>query len=133
MKLSHVGIAVQNLEESTRLFRKLLGAGEAETETVADQKVKVATIRIAGDASIELTAPTAEGSPVEKFLHKRGESIHHLSFEVDDIHRELARLKAEGFILIDEMPRRGAGGCWIAFLHPKSTNGVLVEISQKIS
>ncbi|HEV8537605.1 MAG TPA: methylmalonyl-CoA epimerase [Bacteroidota bacterium] len=130
-KLSHVGIAVKDLEESSRLFSKLLGIGVAETETVVDQRVRVAVIHL-GEASLELTQAISPESPIAKFIEKRGEGIHHVSFEVDDIRSELARLRAEGFQLIDEQPRVGAGGCWIAFLHPKSTNGVLVEISQKI-
>ncbi len=80
----------------------------------------------------KLTESTSPDSPISKFLDRRGEGVHHLSFEVDDIRSELARLKKEGFQLIDEEPRKGAGGYWIAFIHPKSTNGVLVEISQKI-
>ena len=130
-KLSHVGVAVTNLEQSTRLFAKLLQNENIEQEEVKDQHVKVGLIRLGG-TSIELTEATAPESPIAKFIQKRGEGVHHLSFEVDDIREELARLRREGFQLIDEQPRRGAGGHWIAFLHPKSTNGVLIEISQKI-
>src|SRR5437773_9403076 len=129
-KLIHVGIAVKNLEESTKLFGKLLGVEQAPTETVADQQVNVASFHFGG-ASVELTQATAAGSPIERFIERRGEGLHHLSFEVDDIEAELSRLKTAGFRLIDERPRLGSGGYWIAFLHPASTNGVLVEISQK--
>ncbi|MBI3365597.1 MAG: methylmalonyl-CoA epimerase [Ignavibacteriae bacterium] len=129
--LAHIGVAVKNLDESIKIFSKLFGIGHAGTEVVEDQKVKVAFFHIDG-ASIELTAPTAPSSPIARFIEKRGENVHHLSFEVDDIRAELKRLKAEGFQLIDEEPRLGAGGYWIAFVHPTSTNGVLVEISQKV-
>ena len=129
-KLAHVGIAVRNLDAASELFSKLLKSPEAGRETVLDQNVKIAFFHTEG-ASIELTAPTTAESPLGKFLEKRGEGVHHLSFEVDDIRSELKRLKGEGFQLIDEEPRIGAGGYWIAFLHPKSTNGVLIEISQK--
>ena len=130
-KFSHVGVAVKDLEKSTEIFSRLFGVKSVETEEVADQRVRLAFFRV-GDTSVELTEATSDDSPIAKFIEKRGEGVHHLSFEVDDIRTELKRLKAEGFILIDEEPRRGAGGYWIAFLHPKSTNGVLVEISEKI-
>ena len=130
-KLSHVGIAVANFDSSVALFSKLFKVDNVPTEEVAGQKVKVAFFNVGG-ASVEVTAATSADSPIAKFLEKRGEGAHHLSFEVDDIKAELKRLKSEGFQLIDEVPRKGAGGYWIAFLHPKSTNGVLVEISQKI-
>ncbi len=131
MKLSHVGVAVKNLDESSKLFSKLFNVNHIPIEEVADQRVRVGFCHV-GDASIELTEATAPDSPIAKFIEKRGEGVHHVSFEVDDIIAELKRLKEEGFQLIDEKPRVGAGGCLIAFLHPKSTNGVLVEISQKI-
>ena len=130
-KLVHVVVAVKNLEDATKIFSKLMNTKQVETEIVADQKVKLGFFHI-GEASIELTEATSSDSPIAKFIEKRGEGVHHLSFEVDDINAELARLKAEGFQLIDEKPRKGAGGYWIAFVHPKSTNGVLIEISQKI-
>jgi methylmalonyl-CoA/ethylmalonyl-CoA epimerase len=130
-KLSHVGVAVKNLDEASKIFSKLFNIEHVETEEVKDQKVKLAFFHVGG-ASVELTESTAPDSPIAKFIEKRGEGVHHLSFEVDDIKAELARLKAEGFQLIDETPRIGAGGYWIAFIHPKSTNGVLVEISEKI-
>lgn len=129
-RLSHVGVAVRNLESSIDLFSRIFGKRPDAMESVEDQKVRLAFFRV-GDASVELTEATAPDSPIAKFLEKRGEGVHHLSFEVDDIHAEIARLKSEGIQLIDETPRMGAGGYWIAFLHPKSTNGVLVEISQK--
>ena len=130
-KLVHVGVAVSDLDASVVTFSRLLGITDVPTETVADQRVRLAFFHTGG-ASIELTEPTSPESPIAKFIAKRGAGVHHLSFEVPDIRAELARLKAEGFQLIDEEPRKGAGGYWIAFVHPKSANGVLVEISQKI-
>ncbi len=130
-KLVHVGVAVKDLSASVATFSKLLGLTEVPIETVADQKVRLAFFHT-GCASIELTEPTSPDSPIAKFIAKRGEGVHHLSFEVDDIRAELARLKSEGFELVDEEPRRGAGGYLIAFVHPRSTNGVLIEISEKI-
>lgn len=129
-KLVHVGIAVKDLKEASKTFSKLFKTDHVTTEEVADQKVKLAFFHV-GDASIELTEASSPDSPIAKFIEKRGEGVHHLSFEVDDINAELARLKAEGFQLIDEKPHIGAGGYLIAFVHPKSTNGVLIEISQK--
>ena len=131
IKLSHVGIAVKDLRSAIALFSKLLGVKDVPTESVADQRVNVGFIRTAG-ASVELTEATSPDSPIAKFIGNRGEGVHHLSFEVDDIRAEIQRLEADGFQMIDKEPRLGAGGYWIAFIHPKSTNGVLVEISQKI-
>lgn len=128
-KISHVGVAVKDLGISETLFAKLTGAHSSGSEEVAGQRVKLSFFHI-GDFSMELTQATAPDSPIAKYIDKRGEGIHHLSFEVDDIRAELARLKAEGFQLIDEEPRIGAGGSWIAFLHPKSTGGILIELNQ---
>jgi methylmalonyl-CoA/ethylmalonyl-CoA epimerase len=130
-KLVHVGVAVSDLSASVATFSKLLGLADVPMETVADQKVRLAFFHTGG-ASIELTEPTSPDSPIAKFIAKRGDGVHHLSFEVDDIRAELSRLKAEGFQLVDEEPRRGAAGYLIAFVHPRSTNGVLIEISEKI-
>ncbi|MBI3189793.1 MAG: methylmalonyl-CoA epimerase [Ignavibacteriales bacterium] len=130
MKLSHVGVAVKNLDDAVKLYSKLFRLNHIPIEEVADQKVRVAFCHV-GNASVELTEATAPDSPIAKFIEKRGEGIHHLSFEVDDIESELARLKSEGFQLIDVQPRVGAGGYLIAFIHPKSANGVLIELSQK--
>jgi methylmalonyl-CoA/ethylmalonyl-CoA epimerase len=128
-KISHLGIAVRDLAASEKLFATLLGSSEVHHEVVEDQKVRIASFAV-GDSIIELTAPTDESSPISKFLDKRGEGIHHIAFEVDDVAAELERLKAEGMQLIDEAPRDGAHEMKIAFLHPKSTNGVLVELCQ---
>lgn len=129
--ISHIGIAVNNLKESVENYKKLFHQEDVHFETIEEQKVNIAFLDISG-VHIELLEPLSPDSPISKFLEKRGEGIHHLSFEVDELEKELARLKSEGFQLIDEKPRVGAGGCLIAFVHPKSTNGVLIELSQKI-
>lgn len=131
-RLSHVGIAVKSIENSSRTFSKLFNLTKSHTEEVKDQKVKVTFFEI-GEGGIELLEPTSTESPVAKFIEKRGEGVHHLSFEVDDIEAEITRLKGEGFQMVDEKPRLGADGFKVAFLHPKSTHGVLVEISQKMN
>jgi methylmalonyl-CoA epimerase len=128
-KLNHIGIAVKDLDAAAKLFSRLFGTEVSGREEVAEQKVRLAFLRLP-DVSLELTEPTSPDSPISRFLEKRGDGIHHLSFEVDDIVRELQRLKDEGFTLIDERPRVGAGGHLVAFLHPKSSNGVLIEICQ---
>lgn len=129
-KLLHIGIAVKNLDASTKLFSELLNVKNVQRETVADQKVNIAFFNV-GETHIELTEATAPDSSIAKFIEKLGEGVHHLSFEVDDIRAELKRLEQAGFQLIDQVPKLGADGYWVAFLHPKSTNGVLVELSQK--
>ncbi len=129
--VAHIGIAVRDLKVSIPLFSKLLGKSPDYIESVEDQKVKTALFTLTNSA-VELLEPASADSPVGKFLEKRGEGIHHLSIDVEDISRELARLKREGFELIDEKPRSGANQCLVAFVHPKSTNGVLIELSQKV-
>jgi methylmalonyl-CoA/ethylmalonyl-CoA epimerase len=128
--IAHIGIAVKNLEEAKRLFEKLTHTAPDHEEEVPDQRVATAMFRF-GETSLELTAATHPDSPIARFIAKRGEGVHHISFVVDDIEAEMKRLKQQGFQLIDEQPREGAEQCWVAFLHPKSTNGVLIEISQK--
>lgn len=128
-RISHLGIAVKDLAAAESLFAKLLGSSEIHHEIVEDQQVRIASFKV-GESVIELTAPLSESSPISKFLEKRGEGIHHMALEVDDVAAELTRLKAEGVQLIDEAPRPGAHEMQIAFLHPKSTNGVLVELCQ---
>ncbi len=129
-KLVHVGIAVRSLADSIPIYKKLFPQDDVRTEEVADQGVNVAFFRT-GSCSVELTEATDPQSPIGRFLARRGEGVHHLSFEVDDLQGELDRLRGEGFRLIDEKPRMGAGGYRIAFLHPSSTNGVLIELSEK--
>ena len=130
--IAHIGIAVRDLEASKALFQKLFGKAPDRDENLPEHKVKTAMFDL-GESHVELTESLDPDSPIARFLEKRGEGVHHVSFEVADIERELARLKQLGFRLIDETPRLGADGCLVAFLHPKSTNGVLVEISQKKS
>ncbi len=130
-RITHIGIAVNDLDKSSELFSKLFGTDAGHSEEVSDQKVKATFFRV-GEGGIELLQSTGADSSIAKFIAKRGEGIHHLSFEVDDIESEITRLKKEGFQMIDDEPRMGADGYRVAFLHPKSTNGVLVEISQKI-
>lgn len=131
MKISHLGIAVRDLNNAEQLFAKLLGEHDIYHEEVADQKVRIASFNV-GDAMIELTEPTSTDSTIAKFIEKRGEGIHHLALEVEDVAKELARLKGQGFQLIDEKPRPGSHNTLIAFLHPKSTNGVLIELCQSL-
>ncbi len=128
-KINHIGIAVKSLETSIPFYRDQLGMTFEGTEEVADQKVKVAFLQI-GESRIELLEPTAEDSPIAKFLEKKGEGIHHMAYEVDDVIATLMELKKKGVRLIDETPRRGAHNSLIAFLHPKATGGVLTEICQ---
>jgi methylmalonyl-CoA/ethylmalonyl-CoA epimerase len=128
--INHVGIAVKNLEESIELFKKIFQFDEIHQEIVEEQKVKVASFKV-GDVLIELTCPTNDESPIAKFIEKKGEGIHHIAFSSDDVQEELNRLKSEGINLINETPRHGAHDMLIAFLHPKSTNNVLMEVCQK--
>ncbi|MEI8133458.1 MAG: methylmalonyl-CoA epimerase [bacterium] len=129
-RISHLGIAVKDLAVSEALFSKLLGDTNVHHEVVEDQGVSIASFKI-GESIIELTASTRDDSSIAKFIAKRGEGIHHIALEVDDVASELKRLSAEGMQLIDESPKEGAHDMLIAFLHPKSTNGVLVELCQK--
>ncbi len=130
IRISHLGIAVKELGASESLFRKLLGDSNVHREEVEDQGVSIASFKV-GESIIELTAPSRPDSPIAGFLEKRGEGIHHVAFEVDDVESELRRLESEGIRLIDKHPRDGAHDMKIAFLHPKSTNGVLIELCQK--
>lgn len=130
--ISHIGLAVRDIEVSTALFQTLFGTKPTHSEDLPEQKVRTAMFEIGG-SNVELTAALDPDSPIAKFIDKRGEGVHHISFIVDDVSAELARLKAAGFQIIDEEPRPGADGTLVAFLHPKSTNGVLIEISQKQS
>jgi len=131
MRLEHIGIAVANAEEAQKLFNRLLGKSVYRKETVDTEQVTT-YFYDAGTAKLELLAASEEGSVITKFIDKRGEGIHHLAFEVDNIDEEVQRLKAEGFAFINEEPKAGADHKRICFLHPKSTNGVLVELCQSI-
>jgi methylmalonyl-CoA/ethylmalonyl-CoA epimerase len=128
-KISHIGIAVKSLDDSLPFYRDNLGMVFAGIEEVVEQKVRVAMLHV-GESMIELLEPTSEDSPVAKFIEKYGPGIHHLAYEVVDIEAAIARLVAEGARMIDEKPRNGAHGTRIAFVHPKSSNGVLTELCQ---
>lgn len=129
MKINHLGIATKGIDEALKFWEKALGLENVHTETVEDQKVRVAMLPI-GDTRIELLEATSDDSPIAKFLEKRGGGIHHIAVEVEDIEGALAKLKAEGMRLIDENPRLGAEGCLVAFVHPSAANGVLLELVQ---
>jgi methylmalonyl-CoA/ethylmalonyl-CoA epimerase len=127
LRIEHIGIATRSIEEALSFWRDALGLEVRHTETVEEQGVHVAMLP-AGEPRIELLEPTGPDSPVAKFLEKRGPGIHHVAVRVADIRAALARLKAEGARLIDEEPRKGAGGCLVAFVHPASAGGVLLEL-----
>ncbi|HEX8071161.1 MAG TPA: methylmalonyl-CoA epimerase [Pyrinomonadaceae bacterium] len=127
MQLDHIGIATERLDEALGFWRDALGLALTHTEEVAEQGVRVAMLP-AGEPRIELLEPTGPESPVAKFLQKRGPGIHHVAVRVSDIRAALARLKAQGARLVDEAPRVGAGGCLVAFVHPASAGGVLLEL-----
>ncbi|MFS4469009.1 methylmalonyl-CoA epimerase [Maribacter sp. 2210JD10-5] len=129
-KIEHLGIAVKNLDASNDLFEKLLGVAPYKEEEVASEGVKTSFF-MNGPNKIELLESTKEDGPIAKFLEKKGEGIHHVAFEVDDILVEIARLKNEGFIVLNEEPKKGADNKLVAFVHPKTSNGVLVELCQE--
>lgn len=129
-KVDHIGIAVSSLEESVKFYQEVLGLELHGTEVVEEQKVKVAFLPV-GDTEVELLEATAPDSPIAKFIEAKGQGVQHIAFRVDDIEAALEEMKAKGVRLIDEKPRYGAGGARIAFLHPKSTNGVLIELCER--
>jgi len=126
-RINHIGIAVHSLDEALPFYRDNLGMPFGGIEEVAEQKVRVAMLGI-GESKIELLEPTAPDSPIARFLEKNGSGIHHVAYEVGDIEAAIAKLKADGARMIDESPRNGAHGTRIAFVHPKSSNGVLTEL-----
>lgn len=128
-KINHIGIAVTSLEATLPFYRDNLGMVFAGIEEVAEQKVRVAMLQV-GEAKIELLEPTSDDSPVARFIEKNGAGIHHIAYEVTDIEAAIATLLADGTRMIDEKPRHGAHGARIAFIHPKSSNGVLTELCQ---
>ncbi len=127
MKIEHIGIATERLDEALGFWRDALGLSLVHTEEVVEQGVRVAMLPL-GEPRIELLEPTHAGSPVAKFLAKRGPGVHHIAVRVDDIRATLARLREQGARLIDETPRVGAEGCLVAFVHPASAGGVLLEL-----
>ncbi|SHH34777.1 methylmalonyl-CoA epimerase [Flavobacterium johnsoniae] len=130
-KIEHIGIAVKNMDDANVLFEKLLGVPSYKEETVESEGVLTSFFQT-GTNKIELLMATNPESPIAKFLEKKGEGIHHIAFDVEDIHAEISRLKNEGFVLINEVPKKGADNKLAVFLHPKNTNGVLVELCQEI-
>jgi methylmalonyl-CoA/ethylmalonyl-CoA epimerase len=130
-KIEHIGIAVHDLENSNELFSKLFGEAAYKTEEVASEGLKTSFF-MCGPNKIELLEATNENSPIAKFLEKKGEGIHHIAFDVEDIYSEIERLKLEGFTVLNETPKKGADNKLVAFLHPKTTNGVLIELCQEI-
>ena len=131
-KIEHIGIAVKSLETSNLLFEKLFGAPAYKQEEVVSEGVKTSFF-INGPNKIELLEATNADSPIAKFLEKKGEGIHHIAFDVQDIHSEMKRLQEEGFELLNEVPKKGADNKLVVFLHPKTTNGVLIELCQEIA
>ncbi len=129
-KIDHIGIAVKDLNASLKFWEGMLGLKAVETEVVEEQKVKVAFLPT-GDSEVELLESTSPDGPIAKYIEKNGEGIQHIAFRVDNLEQRLAELKEKGVRLIDEKPRRGAGGAKIAFLHPKATFGILVELSER--
>jgi methylmalonyl-CoA/ethylmalonyl-CoA epimerase len=129
-KVDHIGIAVKDLEETLKLYTEVLGLRLENTEVVEEQKVKVAFLPV-GDTEIELLESTDPEGPIGRFIETKGQGVQHIAFRVDDIEKAIEEMKNKGLRMIDEKPRYGAGGAKIAFLHPKSTNGVLIELCQR--
>ena len=130
-KIEHIGIAVKNLEKANELYAKLFGVPFYKMEEVESEGVRTSFF-MSGPNKIELLEAMDEQSPIAKFIKNRGEGIHHIAFDVDNIETELKRLKEEGFVVLNDIPKKGADNKLIAFLHPKSTNGVLIELCQEI-
>ncbi|SIR21435.1 methylmalonyl-CoA epimerase [Pontibacter lucknowensis] len=131
VNVEHIGIAVENFSEANALYFKLLGVEPYKTEFVESEAVNTSFFKVGG-TKIELLEGTTPDSAISKFIEKRGEGIHHIAFEVEDILAEMERLKGEGFILLNETPKKGADNKLVCFVHPKSANGVLVELTQEI-
>ena len=130
-KIEHLGIAVKDLKASNDLFEAILGKKPYKNEIVESEGVNTSFFLV-GESKIELLEATKEESAIHKFIEKKGEGIHHIAFDVEDIHEEIKRLKEEGFIVLNETPKKGADNKLVAFLHPKSTNGVLIELCQDV-
>lgn len=130
-KIEHIGIAVKNLEHSNALYTRLLGVKPYKSERVESENVTTSFFQT-GDSKIELLEGTSPESPISKFIEKKGEGLHHIAFEVEDILAEMKRLKEDGFILLSDAPKRGADNKLICFVHPKSSGGVLIELCQEI-
>jgi methylmalonyl-CoA/ethylmalonyl-CoA epimerase len=130
LKVDHIGIAVKNLDESIKFYQDILGLELMGTEVVEEQKVRVAFLPV-GDTEVELLESTSEDGPIAKFIEKNGEGVQHIAFRVDNIEEAIEYMLSKGMRMIDEKPRYGAGGAKIAFVHPKSSNRVLVELSER--
>lgn len=131
-KVEHIGIAVRNLKNAVSVYERLLGCTSYKKETVDSENVVTEFFKV-GDTKIELLEATSETSAITSFIEKRGEGIHHIAFEVDDIVAEMERLKNEGFILLNEIPKKGADNKLVCFVHPRSAHGVLIELCQEIN
>lgn len=131
-KIEHIGIAVKDLKAANEIYSKLLGYKHYKTEGVPTEGVMTSFFKC-GESKIELLEATTEDSPIAKYIAKKGEGVHHIAFAVDDIISEINRLKNEGFVVLNETPKKGADNKLVAFLHPKSSNGVLVELCQEIN
>ena len=130
-KIEHIGIAVKDISDSEKLFGNLLNGDPYKRENVESEGVSTTFFQV-GESKIELLEALNADSPISKFIEKRGEGVHHIAFEVDDIKEEMARMKKEGFILLSDEPKKGADNKLVCFVHPKSANGVLVELCQEI-
>lgn len=130
-KIEHIGIAVKDIEKATETYTKLFNQPPYKTETVESENVTTTFFKT-GENKIELLEATSEESAIHKFIQKKGEGIHHIAFDVDDIYAEMERLTKEGFIVLNEQPKKGADNKLVCFLHPKSVNGVLIELCQEI-
>jgi methylmalonyl-CoA/ethylmalonyl-CoA epimerase len=131
LRIEHVGIAVRNIKESNKIFAALFGKEAYKQEAVESENVLTSFFKI-GDNKIELLEASNPDSSIAKFIEKKGEGVHHIAYEVEDIIKEMARLKKEGFLLLNEEPKKGADNKLICFVHPKTTNGVLIELCQEI-
>ncbi len=131
LKVEHIGIAVKDFNKAIPLFEKLLNTPCYKTETVESEQVHTAFFH-QGQSKVELLESIDPDGIIARFIAKKGEGIHHIAFEVEDIHAEMARLQAEGFVLLNEQPKKGADNKWVCFLHPKDTNGVLIELCQEM-
>jgi len=131
-KIEHLGIAVKDLKAANKIYKSLLGYKHYKTEAVESEGV-ITSFFLCGESKIELLQATDSKSPIARFIEKRGEGVHHIAFSVTNINEEIERLKGEGFVVLNETPKRGADNKWVVFLHPKSSNGVLVELCQEIN
>ena len=131
-KIEHLGIAVKDLQKANEIYSKLFNQEPYKTEVVESEGVSTSFFKV-GENKIELLEATNPNSPIAKFLEKKGEGIHHIAFDVEDIEAEIVRLKEEGFVVLNDVPKKGADNKLVVFLHPKSTNGVLIELCQDVN